>query len=463
MESQFAEYLIRDPDVFYITRSRIQNGVICYSESIFQKNTLINSLHWVYQNYFLKSVTVFLPKIKSNGDYLICDLETLEKTDIQTGTVVIFGYADLIFGDLAKINKIRLNTVLKIILKKAIVVILSSCSLKILDLSALDQKNTKFGFDYLELSDRPLINYRTLMDHISLFDLMDPKVEEYSNNVDPFVEMVSDFVNSGKRIYLSLGLSIQRLVEIESKFKNLGHSVLRKDSDSADIVINSSKTCGSTFLFAKYDIYFFAPEHFNNSVELIYQFKSTLGNRNIEIYLDSTRIDNTEKCLKDIFTTSHVPRTVIKDSADFESYSELVDSLDKSQEIVLASDDYYTVNYPDNSIDLKNLQKKDYDRIREFVKVYLLNKYDLEVKTVQLAAPCSPRDRSRKLNSLANKISSFDYRCNVTIEIFKDYTIGIVIWNETFANRKALNLKLLKNCGYVYQTTYNKWKYTLIN
>jgi hypothetical protein len=167
--------------------------------------------------------------------------------------------------------------------------------------------------------------------------------------------------------------------------------------------------------------------------------------------------------LKDIFTTSHVPRTVIKDSADFESYSELVDSLDKSQEIVLASDDYYTVNYPDNSIDLKNLQKKDYDRIREFVKVYLLNKYDLEVKTVQLAAPCSPRDRSRKLNSLANKISSFDYRCNVTIEIFKDYTIGIVIWNETFANRKALNLKLLKNCGYVYQTTYNKWKYTLIN
>ena len=221
MESQFAEYLIRDPDVFYITRNRVQNGVICYSESIFQKNTLINSLVWVYQNYFLKSVTVFLPKIKSNGDYLICDLETLEKTDIQTGTVVIFGYADLIFGDLAKINKIRLNTVLKIILKKAIVVILSSCSLKILDLSALDQKNTKFGFDYLELSDRPLINYRTLMDHISLFDLMDPKVEEYSNNVDPFVEMVSEFVNSGKRIYLSLGLSIQRLVEIESKFKNI--------------------------------------------------------------------------------------------------------------------------------------------------------------------------------------------------------------------------------------------------
>jgi hypothetical protein len=462
MESQFAEYLIRDPDVFHITRSRIQNGVICYSESIFQKNTLINSLIWIYQNYFLKSVTVFLPKIRSNEDHLICDLETLEKTNIQSGTVVIFGYADIIFGELAKINKIRLNTILKVILKKAIVVILSSCSLKVLDLSALDQKNTKFGFDYVEL-DKPLINYRTLMDHVSLFDLIDPKVEEYQNNVDPFVEMVSEFVSSGKRIYMSLNLITTRLIEIESKLKNLGHSVLRKDSDSADIVINSSKTCGNTFLFANYDIYFFAPEHFNNSIESVVQFKSILGNRSIEIYLDSTCIDNVEKCLKDLYTTSHIPRTVIKDSQDFESYSELVDSLNQSQEIVLASDDYYKINYPDNSIDLKNLQKKDYDRIRDYVKIYLLNKYDLEIKTCQLAAVCSPKDRSRKLNSLANKISSYDYRCDCTIEIFKDYTIGIVLWSETFANRKTLNLKLLKGCGYVYQTTYGKWKYTLIN
>ena len=88
--------------------------------------------------------------------------------------------------------------------------------------------------------------------------------------------------------------------------------------------------------------------------------------------------------------------------------------------------------------------------------------FDIEIKTCQLAAPCSPIDRSRKLNSLANKISSFDYRCDCTCEIFKDYSIGVIIWNETFANRKSLNLKLLKGTNYIYQTTYNKWKYTFV-
>jgi hypothetical protein len=461
---EFSEVIKNDPDLFYITRSRTQNGVICYSEGIFQKNTLINSLAWIYQNYFLKSVTVFLPKINiKNPDYLVCDLETLEQTNIQSGTVVIFGFADLIFGNLVKINKRRLNTILKNIVKKATVVILSSCSLKVLDLDALDHGTTKNSFEYIEL-EKPLINYRTLMDHISLFDLMDPKLEEYKNNVDTFVEMVSDFVTSGKRVYMSLNLITSRLLEIETKLKNLEHSVLRKDSNSADIVINSAKTCANTYLVAKYDIYIFAPSHFDNPIEIVSQFKNIFGNDPIEIYLDTTKIDILEKCLKEIFTTSHVPRLQIKDSQDFDTYSELVDSLDQSQEIVLASDDYYLIQSSDEiqELDLNNLSPKDYDKIRYYTKIYLLNKYDLEVKTIQLAAVCSPKDRSKKLNSLSNKISSFDYRCNCTCEIFKDYTIGIIIWNETFANRKSLNLKLLKDCGYVYQTTYGKWKYTII-
>lgn len=460
--AKFIECITKDPDALNITRYRTQNGVICYSEGIFRKNTLINSLVWIYQNYFLKSVTVYVPKVNivNSEDYLVCDLESLEQSNIQTGTVVIFGYADLIFGDLVKINKRRLNTILKTILKKATVVILSSCSLKVLDLQVLDHGSTKESFDYLEL-EKPLINYRTLIDHISLFDLMEPKNEDYQANVDPFVEMVSGFVSSGKRVYMSLNLTTQRLVEIESKLKNLEHSVLRKDSSSADIVINSSKTCDRKFLIAKYDIYILAPTHFDNPIELVSQFKNIVGSRNIEIYLDSSKMDILEKSLKEIYITSHIPRTIIKDSQDFDTYSELVESLDQSQEIVLASEDYYVINYPDE-LDLQNLQKRDYDRIRDFVKIYLLNKYDLEIKTIQLAAVCSPKDRSRKLNSLSNKISSFDYRCQVTIEIFKDNTIGIVIWSETFANRKTLNLKLLKGCGYVYQTTYGKWRYTLI-
>ncbi len=462
METQFIEHLSKNPEIFEITKNRKQNGVICYTENIFQKTTLINSLIWIYQNYFLKSVSVFVPRIVNNDDYITCDLETLEQTVIQSGTVVIFGYADIIFGELVKVNKKRLNTILKSILKKATVVILSSCSLKVLDIPILDIGTTKESFDYLEL-EKPLINYRTILDHISLFDLLDPKNEEYQNNVDPFVEMVIDMVKSGKRVYLSLNLINTRLLEIEAKLKK-ECSVLRKDSNSSDIVINSAKTCEKTLLVAKYDVYFFAPAHFDNPIDVVGQFKSILGKENIEIYFDSSKYSILEKSLKDLFITSHVPRVVIKDSQEFDTYTELVESLGNS-EIVLASEEYYTFQSSDEiqEFDLQNLQKKEYDKIREYVKIKILNKYDIEIKTCQLSAPCSPKDRSRKLNSLANKISSFDYRCDCTCEIFKDYSIGVTIWNETFANRKTLNLKLLKNCCYIYQTTYGKWKYTTIN
>ena len=89
------------------------------------------------------------------------------------------------------------------------------------------------------------------------------------------------------------------------------------------------------------------------------------------------------------------------------------------------------------------------------------NKFDLDIKTCQLTTPSSPKDRSRKLNSLSNKISSPDYRCDVTCEIFKDFTIGVVIWNEIFNSKEKLNC--LKNEVYVYQTTTGKWKYTSLN
>jgi hypothetical protein len=105
----------------------------------------------------------------------------------------------------------------------------------------------------------------------------------------------------------------------------------------------------------------------------------------------------------------------------------------------------------------------DYSQIRNFVKQKLSNKLDLEIKTCQLSAPCSPKDRSKKLNSLSNKISSYDYRCDVTCEIFKDYTIGVIVWNETFANRKEINLNILKNQTFVYQLTNGNWKYTTIH
>jgi hypothetical protein len=112
-------------------------------------------------------------------------------------------------------------------------------------------------------------------------------------------------------------------------------------------------------------------------------------------------------------------------------------------------------------LDLGNLVKKDYDLIRNYVKNRLIIKYDLEIKTCQLAAPCSPRDRSKKLNSLSNKISSYDYRCDCTCEIFNDFSIGVVVWSDFFKNRKKINI--LKNQNYVYQTTYGTWKFTTVS
>jgi hypothetical protein len=155
---------------------------------------------------------------------------------------------------------------------------------------------------------------------------------------------------------------------------------------------------------------------------------------------------------------------VVKDSGDYDTYAELASTIDAGLSTV-ASEGYYVFE-PSQTIkefDLKNLTKSQYDVIRNFVKLRLLAKIDMEIKTCQLSSPSSPRDRSKKLNSLSNKISSYDYRCEITCEIFKDYSIGVVVWNEMFSDRKTMNPVLLKNQIFIYQTTSGKWKYTAFN
>jgi hypothetical protein len=180
---------------------------------------------------------------------------------------------------------------------------------------------------------------------------------------------------------------------------------------------------------------------------------------NSVVYIDSTKIKNINGCLKRITTDDFPERTVIKDSKEFDSYELLSKEVEES---IIVSDNYYNFEASETiqKLNLSNLTKKDYDLIRSYVKVRLTGKLDLEIKTCQMSAPCSPKDRSKKLNSLSNKISSYDYRCDVTCEIFKDYTIGVVVWNEMFANRKSL--KVLKNQTFVHQTTSGKWKYTTV-
>jgi hypothetical protein len=161
-------------------------------------------------------------------------------------------------------------------------------------------------------------------------------------------------------------------------------------------------------------------------------------------------------CFKNIYNTSIEARSVIKDSKEFDTYSLLETEL----EPVIVSEGYYTFQASETiqKMDLSNLKKIDSDSIRNFIKVKMTSKYDIDIKTCQIASPSSPKNRSRNLNSLSNKISSFDYRCDATCEIFKDYSIGVVIWNDHFKNRKEINV--LKNSAYVYQTTSGKWKHT---
>jgi hypothetical protein len=170
---------------------------------------------------------------------------------------------------------------------------------------------------------------------------------------------------------------------------------------------------------------------------------------------------NIKSSLKRITSRTIPERMTIKDSKEFDTYNSLLKEIDHPDPVVV-SESYYSFECPENiqKLNLSNLTKKDYDVIRNFVKIKLNGKLDLDVKTCQLSAPCSPKDRSKKINSLSNKISSADYRCDVTCEIFKNYTIGVVVWNEIFANRKQLSV--LKNQAYVYQTTSGTWKFTSV-
>jgi hypothetical protein len=434
MDQEFLKVINQFPEIINITKPG--KSLICSGKVT---DSIINAIEFWYRNYFSKEITLFLPKN--------VDLESLENVKASSDLVVIFGYADIIFNDLCKNNKRRFNTLLKGINKKSRIIILSNSNLKCLDLNALD------SFDHYSLKEQ------VFPFDFSLIDLLDPEIENYESNVESFIEIISD-LSKNNRIYISLNLIQTKIVSLYTKLKENLVSVSKNESETENVVvINSSKTTENTFLKKDYDIYIYILPHIEHPLDLVGYIKDSFGKK-CEIYIDSSKIDNVTKCLKAI-TCTEVSRTIVKDSSEFESYADLVKKVN-SEDLVMASDNYYCFEAPECllKLNLSNLVKKDLDLIRNVIKVKLINKFDLEIKTCQLASPSSPKDRSRKLNSLSNKLSSFDYRCDVTCEIFKDNTIGIVIWNETFANRKTLNIN---NGIYVYQTTYGKWKYTTIN
>jgi hypothetical protein len=150
-----------------------------------------------------------------------------------------------------------------------------------------------------------------------------------------------------------------------------------------------------------------------------------------------------------------------KDSqSQFDSYEECVNNIN-NKEIILASEEYYLIN-PSNkilSLDLSNLTRQDLSVIRNIVISFFL-KNDIIIKTCQMATPSNNILRSKKLNSLANKVNSSDYLCNVTCEVFRDYSIGVVLWTELFSDKKQFDISLLKGNTYIYQKTNGKWTYS---
>jgi hypothetical protein len=436
MENVFLKLVTSD--LIKITKPK-NNKLISYGS--FFDIKLIYSLVWIYKYYFEENVLLFLPKIvdieqtliefnQSVGDFPLttsevshCSLEAIEHLKTK---VVIYGFGDLIFNELVILNKRRLSTQIKNFKYK--IHILSYTSLKCLDIIPFD------SFEYFQI-EKPVVQNLNYIDTESIVDFISENPE--------------------KRIYICINLP--GFMEIEKSLKENGIVFSRKENEN--IVLHTPKIIEKMFLKCKYDIYIFITKYFDYPLDILYYLKECSSNS--EIYMDSEKNKNINNSIKSILNEQITERTNIKDSKEYSTYNDLVKDIDESQSTVV-SDFYYKFNSPENilSMDLQNLSKKEYDTIRNFVKIKLTGKLDLDVKTCQLSAPCSPKDRSKKLNSLSNKISSYDYRCDVTCEIFKDYTIGVVLWNEMFSNRKSLTV--LKNQIFIHQTTNGNWKYTIV-
>jgi len=418
------------PELLEITRPQLKNVIFTQKEYC---PHFIDSLIQIYKFYFEIEPVLFVPR---NYDTLheiavIADLENLE--NIKNEQIVIFAYSDILFNELLKINKRRISTILKNL--KCKVIILSITDLKVLQIGSLE----KFNLICTRATEKFNLN-------LNLFD--------YSQ--ESFVEMVESFKD--KRVYISLCLNLNEIKVIESLLKQ-NNKVFRKEPENGEfsgdfesgIVINSSKTTQKCLLKFKYDIYIYYLPQDLEDLDLISFVKNCNGSH---VYIESSSNEYIEKVL----SQQYFNKIVAKDS---KSTFETVQSI-KIENLIVASEEYYCFTSPESiqKMDLRNLTKKDYDTIRNFIKLKLINKFDLDIKTCQLSTPCSPKDRSRKLNSLSNKISSVDYRCDVTCEIFKDYSIGVVVWNETFTSKEPI--VCLKNETYVYQKTQGKWKYTQI-
>jgi len=306
-------------------------------------------------------------------------------------------------------------------------------------------------FEYHEIKCNERITLKTLVDHVTYVSLYDTDPETFEENVENIIELFEP----GKRVYISCDFSNDKLKHLEQR---CGKSTSRKEDQNKNIIINSVKTTEKMFLEHSYDIFIFSFHDIKDPLKLVCYLKDTLGNKPVDIYID-TDLHSFHSNLKELCSPETIPRYTIKDSQEYNTYQDLIK--DTQFEPIIITE-YYCKLQLEGKYNLSSLSKKDYESIRYFIKTKLITKFDMDIKTCQLSYPCSPKDRSKKLNSLSNKISSYDYRCNVTCEVFKDFSVGVIVWNDFFSDRTELALHELKNKNYIYQTTSGTWKFTTI-
>jgi len=441
-----------------------------YGESMLYNFEIIIKIIEIYKNVLNKNVIVFIPKylntyfyeLISNCSFEITvhneNLESLEKLKFNKDDKVIFVYSHVIFNELSKINKRRLNTILSTGLKKGVIQILSPVLLNYLSIGILTNVKTL-------LTEKPVINFNNWTNFVSFMDFDEESI----------CQIVKEYSDNNKRTYMCLNLEVKVLKQIEKELNLMEITTSRVDNDSSNVVINSIK---NSIIIHNYDVYIFFLPKIMDPVESV-NFLKFIGNKNPEILMDESNVRDITKCLK-ILNESIEKKVVIKDSEEYSSYEELIGLSNGSN--ILASDWYYSITVPEalrgsqnpkalrgsqnnnisiTEMDLSNLKMSDYSIIRNYVKQQLNNKFNIDVKTCQLISPSHPIARYKKLNSLSNKISSVDYRCDCACQIFKNYTIGVVVWNETFSQKKEI--KLNKGDVFIYQTTKGTWKSTSIS
>ena len=423
-----------------------------YGESMLYNFEVIIKIIEIYKNVLNKNVIVFIPKYLNNYFYELINntslgitvnnesMESLEKLKFNKDDKVIFVYSHVLFNELSNINKRRLNTILNAGLKKGVIQILSPVLLNYLSIGILANVKTL-------LTEKPNINFNNWTDFVSFMDFDEESI----------CQIVKDYSDNKKRVYMCLNLEVKVLKEIEKELNSMGVSTSRVDNDSSDVVINSIK---DSIITNNYDVYILFLPKIMDPVHSL-NFLKFIGNGTPEILMDESNVRNICKSLK-ILNQTVGKKVVIKDSEEYSSYEELI-GLSKESNI-LASDWYYSIiinNISIKNMDLSNLKMSDYSIIRNYVKQQLSNKFNIDVNTCQLISPSHPIARYKKLNSLSNKISSIDYRCDCACQIFKNYTIGVVVWNETFSQKKEI--KLNQGDNFIYQTTKGTWKYTSIS